>query len=349
MSKADLQSRDSVTERSFRSRRRTIAAGVCALAFAAGCGLMPGLAAAQQAAAQPWPSGTVRLVVAYAAGGSTDIVARMFAAELATELGQSVVVENRPGGGTLIATEHLRRAPADGSVFLYGTNAFVITPLLNPAAKYDPVGEFTQVAVTTVQSLGMMLTPGLNIRTVRDFIAYAKANPGKVNFASSGNGSAQHLAGEAFARAAGIRMTHVPYKGAGPAAIDLIGGRVDVMFASLVGNTKQIEEGRIVLAATTGLKRSAATPKVPTVAESGVPGYETLTFQGLIAPGGVPRAIVDRMNAALVKVGARPAITEKLAAQGMEVSISTPEEMRSMFVRETTTYKAILADLGPLQ
>jgi tripartite-type tricarboxylate transporter receptor subunit TctC len=293
-----------------------------------------------------WPSGPVRLVVAYAAGGSTDIVARMFASELSGELGQSVVVENRPGGGTLIATEYLRRAPADGSVFLYGTNAFVITPLQNPAAKYDPVGEFTQVAVTTIQSLGMMLTPGLKIKTVREFVAYAKANPGKINFASSGNGSAQHLAGESFARAAGIQMTHVPYKGAGPAAIDLVGGRVDVMFASLVGNTKQIEEGRIVLVATTGSRRSAATPNTPTVSESGVAGYEALTFQGVIAPGGLPRSIVERMNAALVKVGSRPAIAEKLAAQGMEVSVSTPEGMRQMFVREGASYKTILEELA---
>ncbi|MEN9773269.1 MAG: hypothetical protein RL322_339 [Pseudomonadota bacterium] len=324
---------------SLKQVRRSLARAVVLMAASTA---VPSLSQAQPS----WPTGTVKLIVAYAAGGSTDIVARMFAAELTAELGQNVVVENRPGGGTLIATEYLRRSPADGSTFLYGTNAFIITPLLNPAAKYDPVGEFTQVGVTTVQSLGMMLTPGLKIRSVKDFIAYAKANPGKINFASSGNGSAQHLAGESFARAAGISMTHVPYKGAGPAAIDLMGGRVDVMFASLVGNTKQIEEGRIVLVATTGLKRSAATANTPTVAEAGVPGYQALTFQGVIAPGGLPRPIVERMNAALAKVGARPAIAQKLAAQGMEVSVSTPAAMREMFVREGASYKAILASLA---
>ncbi|VCU68252.1 Tripartite tricarboxylate transporter family receptor [Pigmentiphaga humi] len=203
-------------------------------------------------------------------------------------------------------------------------------------ADFQPVGQ------ATVQSLGILVTPGLKLRTVKDFIAYAKANPGKVNFASSGNGSAQHLAGEAFAKAAGLKMVHVPYKGTGPAMADLLAGRVDVMFSSLVGNMEHVADGRLVLIATTGLKRSPATPQVPTVDESGLKGFEAQTWQAVVAPAGTPPAVVERLNAALLKAGQSPKIIETLAAQGMEVKTSTPAELRELLARETAQYTSIL-------
>ncbi|MDX3906343.1 MAG: tripartite tricarboxylate transporter substrate binding protein [Pigmentiphaga sp.] len=294
------------------------------------------------ARAEAFPTHPLRMIVAYAPGGATDIVGRMFAQEMSETLGQTVVLENRAGGGTLVGTESVKRSAPDGYTLLFGTNAFVITPLLHDTKTYDPLTDFQPVGQTTVQSLGILVTPGLKIRTVKDFIAYAKANPGKVNFASSGNGSAQHLAGEAFAKAAGIEMVHVPYKGTGPAMADLLAGRVDVMFSSLVGNMEHVTEGRLNLIATTGLKRSPATPEVPTVDESGLKGFQAETWQAVMAPAGTPAAVVERLNAALVQAGKSPKIVQTLAAQGMEVRISSPAELRELLARDTKQYQTLL-------
>ncbi|GAA4324677.1 tripartite tricarboxylate transporter substrate binding protein [Pigmentiphaga soli] len=305
--------------------------------------LLGSLAVAQAApAADAFPSHPLRMVVAYAPGGATDIVGRMLAQEMSQQLGQTVVLENRAGGGTLVGTESVRRSPADGYTLLFGTNAFVITPLLHDQPTYDPVKDFQPIGLTTVQSLGILVTPKLGIKTVQELIAYARANPGKINFASSGNGSAQHLAGAAFANAAKIDMVHVPYKGTGPAMTDLLAGRVDIMFSSLVGNMEHVSAGRLNLIATTGAHRSPATPNVPTVAESGLPGFEAQTWQGVIAPAGTPKDVVARLNDAVVKAAKTQHIVDTLAAQGMEVRTSTPDELRAMLVRDSTQYKALL-------
>jgi tripartite-type tricarboxylate transporter receptor subunit TctC len=288
-----------------------------------------------------FPDKPIRLIVAYAPGGATDIVARMLSQELTALMGQSVIVENRAGGGTLVGTDSIKRASPDGYSLLFGTNAFVITPLLHNTPTYDPVKDFAPVSLTTIQPLGLFVTPGLNIKTVEQLIDYAKKNPGKLNFASSGNGSAQHLAGESFRVAAGIDLVHVPYKGAGPALIDLLAGRVDIMFTSLVGNTEHIKEGRLTLAATTGIKRSSATPDVPTVAQT-LPGYEAYTWQGVIAPANTPPAVVNQLNAAIKKVALLPKFYEKLAAQGMEVQTSTPAEFKTRLETDAALYKELL-------
>jgi tripartite-type tricarboxylate transporter receptor subunit TctC len=252
-----------------------------------------------------------------------------------------VIVENRAGGGTLVGTDSIKRANPDGYSLLFGTNAFVITPLLHNTPTYDPVKDFSPVSQTTIQPLGLFVTPGLNIKTVEQLIDYAKKNPGKLNFASSGNGSAQHLAGESFRVAAGIDLVHVPYKGAGPALVDLLAGRVDMMFTSLVGNTEHIKEGRLALVATSGVKRGSATPNVPTVAQT-LPGFEAYTWQGVIAPAGTPVAVVEKLNAAIKKVGANPKFYEKLAAQGMEVQTSSPAEFNARLASDATKYKELL-------
>lgn len=288
-----------------------------------------------------FPDKPIRLIVAYAPGGATDIVARMLSQELTALLGQSVIVENRAGGGTLVGTDSIKRANPDGYSLLFGTNAFVITPLLHNTPTYDSVKDFAPVSLTTIQALGLFVTPGLNIKTVEQLIDYAKKNPGKLNFASSGNGSAQHLAGESFRVAAGIDLVHVPYKGAGPALIDLLAGRVDIMFTSLVGNTEHIKEGRLTLAATTGIKRSPATPDVPTVAQT-LPGYEAYTWQGVIAPANTPSTVVNQLNAAIKKVALSPKFYEKLAAQGMEVQTSTPAEFKTRLETDAALYKELL-------
>lgn len=301
--------------------------------------LLSPIASAQSSA--QFPDKPIRLIVAYAPGGATDIVARMLAQELTPILGQSVIVENRAGGGTLVGTDSIKRANPDGYSLLFGTNAFVITPLLHNTPTYDPVKDFSAVSQTTIQPLGLLVTPGLNIKTVEQLLDYAKKNPGKLNFASSGNGSAQHLAGESFRVAAGIDLVHVPYKGAGPALIDLLAGRVDMMFTSLVGNAEHIKEGRLVLVATSGIKRGSATPDVPTVAQT-LPGFEAYTWQGVIAPAGTPAAVVEKLNAAIKKVGAIPKFYEKLAVQGMEVQTSSPAEFNARLASDATKYKELL-------
>ena len=327
----------------FSSRVRHAASPLNVLKMAGAVVLLAGAAAfTQQARAQAFPSHPIRMVVAYAPGGATDIVGRMLAQEMSADLGQTVVLENRAGGGTLVGTDSVRRSPADGYTLLFGTNAFVITPLLHDKPTYDPVKDFQPVSLTTVQSLGILVTPKLKLRTVQDLIAYARANPGKVNFASSGNGSAQHLAGEAFRTAAKIEMVHVPYKGTGPAMTDLLAGRVDVMFSSLVGNMEHVNEGRLNLVATTGGKRNPATPNVPTVAESGLPGFEAGTWQAVLAPAGTPAPVVERLNAAIAKAAKSPRIVETLAAQGMEVRTSSPEALRDMLKKDSSEYQALL-------
>lgn len=290
---------------------------------------------------QTFPDKPIRLIVAYAPGGATDIVARMLAQELTALMGQSVIVENRAGGGTIVGTDSIKRANPDGYSLLFGTNAFVITPLLHQTPTYDPVKDFSPVSLTTIQPLGLLLAPGLKIKTVEQLIDYAKKNPGKLNFASSGNGSAQHLAGESFRVAANIDIVHVPYKGAGPALVDLLAGRVDMMFTSLVGNTEHIKEGRLALIATSGAKRGSATPEVPTVAQT-LPGYEAYTWQGVIAPANTPSALVEQLNAAIKKVTMTPKFYEKLAAQGMEVQTSTPAEFKTRLETDAMKYKELL-------
>jgi len=296
--------------------------------------------ASAQSGAQ-FPDKPIRLIVAYAPGGATDIVARMLAQELTPIMGQSVIVENRAGGGTLVGTDSIKRANPNGYSLLFGTNAFVITPLLHNTPTYDPVKDFSPVSQTTIQPLGLLVTPGLNIKTVEQLIDYAKKNPGKLNFASSGNGSAQHLAGESFRIAAGINLVHVPYKGAGPALVDLLAGRVDMMFTSLVGNAENIKEGRLVLVATSGIKRGSATPNVPTVAQT-LPGFEAYTWQGVIAPAGTPVDVVEKLNAAIKKVAGNPKFYEKLAAQGMEVQTSSPSEFKARLASDAAKYKELL-------
>lgn len=292
--------------------------------------------------AQAWPARPVSMVVAYAPGGATDIVARLLAQELGSGLGQQVVVENKAGGGTVVGTLAVRNAAPDGYTLFFGTNAFVINSLINKPAPWDPLRDLEPVSMVTLQSLGVMVRPGLKISSLPALIAYARAHPGKLNFASSGNGSAQHLAGEAFRTAAAIDMVHVPYKGAGPALQDLIGGQVDLMFTSLVGLMDYVRERRLLLLATTGRERLAVPPDVPTVAESGLPGYDVQTWQAIFAPARTPRAIIDRLNAEVLRLVKSGVITRRLADQGMDLRPGSPEDLRAHVQREVETYTRIM-------
>jgi tripartite-type tricarboxylate transporter receptor subunit TctC len=297
-------------------------------------------------AADPvFPTRQITIVVAYAPGGSTDIVARMLAKEMATGLKQPVIVDNRAGGGTAVGTQAVKRANADGYTLLFGTNAFVISSLIQKPTPWDPVKDFEPVGMVTLQALGLFVRPALKISSVPELIAYAKANPGKLNFASSGNGSAQHLAGEAFAATAGISMLHVPYKGAGPAIQDLIGGQVDLMFTSMVGLSSFIKEKRVALIATTGKTRSTTTPEVPTMAESGVPGFNVQSWQALFAPPMTPPEVLNKLNAELVRVAKAGVLSEYMKDQGLDLAIGSPAELRAHILQERETYGRLLKTL----
>jgi tripartite-type tricarboxylate transporter receptor subunit TctC len=296
--------------------------------------------------AQAYPTKPIRIVVAYAPGGSTDIAARMIGDELGQAFGWRIVIDNRAGGGTIIGTETVARATPDGYTLFYGTNAMVINTVLQDKVPYDPIRDFEPVAITIVQPLAVLAGPRLNVNTMQALIANAKANPGKLNFASSGNGSLQHIAGELLRNMGGLNVVHVPYKGAGPAMIDLLGGNVDFMITSLLGTTEHIKAGRLKLLATTGSRRSQSTPNVPTVAESGLPGYEAISWQSVFAPARTNKAVVERLNSALRQAAGSKTLNEKIAANGMELKISTPAELRELVLKEQKKYAAIVKKTG---
>ena len=293
------------------------------------------LAVTSGAQAQKYPNRPISLVVGYAPGGGTDIVGRALALELGKELGQPIVVDNRPGAGTLIATQYVKRAPADGYTLFFGTNGMVINSLLKKPTPYDVVKDFTPVGMVTVQSLALVVRPSLNIGSTKELIAYAKANPNKLNFASSGYGNGQHLAGVAFADATDIEIVHLPYKGAAPAIHDLIGGQVDMMFTGLLGLSEHIREKRMILLATTGKNRTTGTPDTPSVAEAAdLPDFAVDSWQAVFLPANTPKAVVVRLSDALKKVNESGNLNRRFADQGMEIRISSPEELRSFIVHD---------------
>ena len=297
--------------------------------------------------AQAYPSKPVKIVVAYPPGGSTDLVARVIADELARGLGQRVIVDNKGGGGTVIGTESVARSAPDGYTLFYGTNAMVINSALQEKLPYDPIKDFEPVSLAAVQSLGIFVNPRLNLNSVPALLAYAKANPGRLNFASSGNGSAQHLAGELLRSLGQVNIVHIPYKGVGANAItDLIAGNVDMMITSLFGIGEHVKSGRIKLIATTGSQRSPATPDVPTVAEGGVPGYKMISWQALFAPAGTSKAAVDRLNTEMRRIGEQKKVTDRLFENGLEYKTSTPAELREMLVGERKLYVDIVRNTG---
>jgi len=297
--------------------------------------------------AQGYPSKPIKIVVAYPPGGGTDLVARIISDEMSRSLGQRVIVDNKGGGGTIIGTESVARAAPDGYTLFFGTNAMVINSALHEKLPYDPISDFEPISLISVQSLGIFVNPRLNLGSIQSLIAYAKANPGGVNFASSGNGSAQHLAGELLRSLGGINILHIPYKGAGGNAItDLLAGNVDMMITSLFGIGEHVKSGRLKLIATTGSQRSVATPDVPTVAESGVPGYKMITWQALFAPARTSKAVIDSLNSELRRISDVKKVTERLFENGLEYKTSTPAELREMLIGERKLYVDIVRKTG---
>ena len=285
-----------------------------------GAGMAAGtLAGAHRPAfAQAYPSKPVRIVVPYPPGGPTDIVARLAGHKLEERFKQPFVVDNKPGAGGNLGAETVARAAPDGYSLVVGTTAHAINPSIFKQMSYDLLRDLTPVALLTRVPLVLVVHPSVPARTVAEFIAHAKKSDGALAYASSGNGQSTHLAAELFKSMTGVKMTHVPYKGSAPALVDVAGGQVAAMFDTMLSAMPQVKAGRLRALAVTSERRSGAAPELPTVAESGVPGYEATAWNGLLAPAGTPKDIVEQLNKAVNELLAQPDVAQRLAADGAD-------------------------------
>ena len=300
--------------------------------------------------AQTYPTRTVRIVVPYAAGGNTDIVARLIAQHLASGWGQQVIVDNRAGGATNIGSELVARAQPDGYTLLMGGASNAINMTLFRKPPYDTLKDFTPIVLCTVGANLLSVHPSIPAQNLRELIALAKARPGQLNFASSGIGSSNHMAGELFKLMAHINITHVPYKGNAPALTDLVGGHVEMGFAGITAQVPLIKSGKLKPIALSSKERFPAVPDIPTFHESGLPGYESSTWFGMLAPAATPAEVVRKVHADVAKILARQDIRERLTADG-QIPGGGPSEQFAKFIRdEVAKYaKVIQAAKVPLQ
>jgi tripartite-type tricarboxylate transporter receptor subunit TctC len=320
-----------------------------ALGFVGTAALSPGLiggALAQGASNQPWPKRFVRLIVPFPPGGGTDAIARVVAGKLSDMWGQQMVVENRGGGGANIGMEAVARADPDGYTMLLTSMPLTVNRFLYPSLGYDPVADFAAVSLLCDYPNIMAVPITSPAHSVTDFIANAKANPGKVAFASSGHGTSVHLSGELFKRMAGIEMLHVPYRGGGPALNDLIPGRVDVMFNNIGSVLPLIQGGKLRGLAVTTAKRSPAIPQLPPIAEAGVPGFDVSSWYGFFAPAKTPPEIVSKMHADTVAALADPTTKSRLEQLGVVVVGSTPAELAAYLKSEMDKWGPVIKEAG---
>ena len=295
----------------------------------------------------PYPSKPIRLVVPFPAGGTTDSLARAVAQKLSEAWGQQVIVDNRPGAGGNIGSDIVAKAAPDGYTLVMGTvGTHAINPSLYRKMPYDHVKDFAPVILVAGVPNVLVVNPSLPVHTVRELIDYAKANPGKLNFASSGNGTSIHLSGELFKTMAGVQMTHVPYKGSAPALTDLMGGQVQLMFDNLPSSLQLIQAGKLRAIAVTSTARAAALPDVPTIAESGLPGFEASSWFGVLAPAGTPREIVTKLNATIAAWLATPDAKDKLLSQGAIAAGGTPEAFARHIDAETAKWAKVVKMSG---
>jgi tripartite-type tricarboxylate transporter receptor subunit TctC len=293
---------------------RGLAAGACLFGLQA----LP-------AAAQSWPTHPVKIIVPFAVGGPADVFARFLAQRLQEPLGQSFVVENKPGAGAVIGTDQVAKSPADGYTLLLMSNTHTVNETLVPSKPYDLTRDFVPVAPINYSDLVLVAHPSVPVNNVRELVKAAKAQPGKLTYASSGTGTPYHMAGELFKAMTHTSILHIPYKGSSGARTDVLGGQVNFMFDAVTTMTEHIKAGKVKAIATSGLKRSSVLPDVPTVAESGVPGYEATIWLGLMAPKGTPAAIVNRLNEAVSKIVSQPEVQQNWAKQGAVPMVMNPQ------------------------
>ena len=302
---------------------------------------------AAPASAQDYPSRPITLIVPYAAGGGNDLMARAAAEKMSRTLGQQIVIENRGGAGGSIATRQIAKAAPDGyTLGLGGTGTLAINPTLYGSVGYDPRKDFAPVGLIATSALVVCVHPSLSVGSIGDLITLAKREPGKLNYASAGTGSGIHLGTEYFATMAGIKLTHIPYKGSGPALTDLVGGHVAVYFSSLPPALGLVKEGKAHALAVTSAKRSPIFPDLPTVAEAALPGYEAVLHYGIVAPAGTPGPIIDKLSAALRAAVMSDDLQARLADDGAEPLASTPEEYAADIDREESKWSTIVKASG---
>jgi tripartite-type tricarboxylate transporter receptor subunit TctC len=304
------------------------------------------VAPAALAQATAYPSRAVRIVVPYSPGGTNDSVARLLAQQLGERMGQPFIVENKPGASGNLGAELVARAPADGYTLLLVTMGHTIHPSLYKNLRYDIRTDLVPVTSLTSGPALVMVNPGLGINSVKDLIARAKARPGELNFSSAGNGSSTHLGTEYLSELAGIKMTHIPFNGSAPAMMDVIAGNSQVVMDMMFSATPQVKGGKLKAIAQTGATRSPSMPDVPTVAESGLPGFEVSVWNGLMAPAGTPRDVIARLNAEIRRELATPEFKERLAAQGYEPAGSTPEQFGQRIAADIDRWAKVVRSSG---
>lgn len=326
----------------FAAIRRPVCAGIVHFASAV---LLATFATA--ALAQSYPSRPVRMIIPFPPGGSTDTYARIISPKLSEALKQQVVIDNRSGAGGALGAELAAKAPADGyTIWLGQTANLVIGPALRTKNNYDPVRDFAPITLLMKSPQVMVVSSGSPVKTAKDLIAAAKKSPGTLTFGSAGIGSSGHINGELFNQVAGIKITHVPYKGGAAAIVDLIGGRITYLATSLASANQFVFEGKLRAIATTGLKRASMMPDVPTMAESALPGYEVVSWHGMLAPAKVPQAIITRLNKDLVTLLGTPDVQKLLFAEGGEISPSTPEEFTKFLASESVKWSKVIKQAG---
>lgn len=310
--------------------------------LSAGAWLAVPLFQADTLAAESYPQRAIRLIVPYPPGGAGDIVGRLLSLRLTDALGQQVVVDNRPGGGQLIATEMAAKAAPDGHTLFLASATHGINPGLRKKLPYDSIKDFAPITVVADSPLIFVAHPSLGVHSIKDLVAQAKSRPGRINYASSGPGTGGHLSVEMLKWMTGIDLTHIPYKGAGPALTDLIGGQVQIMCTSPLPALPHVKTGRLVALAMTSRARSRAAPDVPTVAESGVPGFESTLWYALLAPAATPPAIIKRVHAETTRILKLPEVTEQLLAQGADPIGNTPQETRKFLQTEIERWTKLI-------
>jgi tripartite-type tricarboxylate transporter receptor subunit TctC len=320
-----------------RRFRRKVALAAALLLFAGACCAQP----------ESFPQKPVHFVVGFTPGGPSDILARALGQKLAEAWSQQVLIENRPGAGGNVAAEAVAKSAPDGYTWLLGNNSILATnQSLYRTLGYDPVKDFAPVALVAIQPNILVVNPQLPVHSVKELIAFAKTHPGKLNYASSGSGAAAHLAGELFKAMTGVDMVHVPYKGAQPALTDVIAGQAQLMFATSASAIPYIKAGRLRALAVTTARRSASVPELPTVSEAGVPGFEAITWHGVVVPSATPAALVERLNRDVVGVLSDPELRERLASLGAETAPGTPRDFADYIAREIPKWTQVVKDSG---
>ena len=300
--------------------------------------------------AQPaggYPTHPVRIIVPLAPGGNVDIVARSLAQQLSDNMGQQIIVENRPGASSLVGTQLAAKSPPDGYTLLAIANTFAMVPSIVSNPGYDPLRDFAAISLTCLVPQVLVVNPALPVKSVKELIALAKARPGQLTYATSGAGGTGHMATELFSRQVGVKMLHVPYKGNAQAIIDVIGGQVMLMFDQVSTSDPYIKSGKLRPLAASSVKRSPLFPNLPTIDEAGVPGFEDITFNGLVAPAGTPRELLVRVNQEVAKVVSIPALRNRFIERGVELKASaSPEEFTAYIKAEVDKKSKLARDAG---